>query len=57
MVLLAREINDSMPNHILQTVRSLLKNVGDPTLTVLGVAYKGNVDDARETPALKFIRF
>jgi len=25
-------------------------------ITVLGVAYKGNVDDTRETPALKFIK-
>ena len=56
MVLLAREINDSMPNYVLQTVRSLLKGIKDPVITVFGVAYKGNVDDTRETPALKFIK-
>jgi len=56
MILLAREINDSMPNYVLQIVRSLLKGVRDPVITVFGVAYKGNVDDTRETPALKFIR-
>ena len=56
MVMLAREINDFMPNYVLQMVRNLLKEIRDPTVTVFGVAYKGNVDDTRETPALKFIK-
>jgi len=56
MVSLAREINDSMPNNVIKIVRGLLEKVIDPTITVLGVAYKGNVDDTRETPALKFIK-
>ena len=56
MILLAREINDSMPNYVLQIVRNLLKDVKEPTITIFGVAYKGNVDDTRETPALKFIK-
>lgn len=56
LIPLAREINDSMPNYILQIVRSLLKGIKDPIITVFGVAYKGNVDDTRETPALKFIK-
>ena len=56
IVSLAREINDGMPNHVLQIVKGMLKGVDDPIITVLGVAYKGGVDDTRETPALKFIK-
>ena len=56
IIQLAREINDAMPNHVLQLVRSLLAGVKDPVITIFGVAYKGNVDDTRETPALKFIK-
>ena len=56
IVSLAREINNSMPNHILQSVKRMLKNVNDPVITIFGVAYKGGVDDTRETPALKFIK-
>ena len=56
IVSLAREINDGMPTHLLQIVKGMLKGVDDPLITVLGVAYKGEVDDTRETPALKFIK-
>ena len=57
IVSLAREINDGMPNHVLQIVKGMLKGVAaNPTITVFGVAYKGGVDDTRETPALKFIK-
>jgi UDP-N-acetyl-D-mannosaminuronic acid dehydrogenase len=55
IVNLAREINESMPRHVLRLVKEL--GIGaNGTITVLGVAYKGDVDDTRETPALKFIK-
>lgn len=56
LIPLAREINDQMPNYVLKKVKEMLLGLKDPTITVLGVAYKGNVDDTRETPALKFIK-
>ncbi|BAI62616.1 UDP-glucose/GDP-mannose dehydrogenase family protein [Methanocella paludicola SANAE] len=52
----AREINDSMPAYVLSKVKVMTENIRRPKITVFGVAYKGNVDDARETPALKFIK-
>lgn len=55
IILLAREINYSMPRHVLSLMKDLIGEIGNPSITVLGVAYKGNVDDTRETPALKFI--
>jgi UDP-N-acetyl-D-mannosaminuronic acid dehydrogenase len=55
IIALAREINDSMPAHVLGLVRELLKDTKEAIITVLGVAYKGDVDDSRETPALSFI--
>ena len=56
IVSLAREINDGMPNHVLQILKRLVDGIKDPVITVFGVAYKGGVDDTRETPALKFIK-
>jgi UDP-N-acetyl-D-mannosaminuronic acid dehydrogenase len=56
IVSLAREINNGMPNHILRIVKGMVMGVNNPIITVFGVAYKGGVDDTRETPALKFIK-
>jgi UDP-N-acetyl-D-mannosaminuronic acid dehydrogenase len=52
----SRDVNDNMPNIVLNMVKSIVKDVEHPIITVLGVAYKGNISDARETPAMKFIR-
>ncbi len=55
----SRQINDTMPNHVLLLIKKILKKntkAGPHVITILGVAYKGNVDDARETPAIKLIR-
>jgi UDP-N-acetyl-D-mannosaminuronic acid dehydrogenase len=55
MIKLAREINDSMPDFAVKKLIELLKGVENPVITILGVAYKANTDDYRETPALKII--
>lgn len=52
----ARDINDSMPNYVINEVKEMLRDVENPTITLLGVAYKGNVSDSRETPAHRIIK-
>ena len=56
---LASEINTEMPRHWVQKVQDALNNVGRAVkgsrILVLGVAYKKNVDDMRESPALDII--
>jgi UDP-N-acetyl-D-mannosaminuronic acid dehydrogenase len=56
IVTLAREINESMPAHVVKIARKILKEIENPTITILGLAYKGNVDDVRESPSFKIIR-
>jgi UDP-N-acetyl-D-mannosaminuronic acid dehydrogenase len=53
IVSLAREINDSMPMHVVNIIKDITKNIKNPTITLLGLSYKGNVDDTRESPSLK----
>ncbi|MEE3324026.1 MAG: UDP binding domain-containing protein, partial [Methanosphaera sp.] len=48
-----RLINDSMPDHVLNILSKF--NDGISTVSILGIAYKGNVDDVRETPSKKLI--
>lgn len=51
LIRLARTINDRMPRRVAALVRNRLGGVNHPKVTVLGVSYKGNVDDVRESPA------
>lgn len=51
----AREINESMPNVVVSQIQRLTATVAQPKIAVFGIAYKGNVGDWRESPALKII--
>lgn len=50
-VRLARAINDERPQIVAQQAVDLLTSVSGKKVGILGVAYKANVDDCRETPA------
>ncbi len=56
---LASEINTSMPHYWVQRVQDALNEVGKAVkgsrVLVVGVAYKKDVDDVRESPALDII--
>ena len=56
---LAGEINNNMPYHVLSAVGHALnrhkKAVNGARVLVLGVAYKKDIDDLRESPALTII--
>jgi UDP-N-acetyl-D-glucosamine dehydrogenase len=56
---LAGEINTSMPYYVVQKIIEALnengKSIKDAKILILGVAYKKDVDDVRESPSLKLI--
>ena len=56
---LAKEINTNMPRYWVQKVQDALNDAGKPLkgskVLVLGVAYKKDVSDVRESPALDII--
>ena len=57
---LAGEINTSMPLHMVDLVREGLnrkrKSISGSQILVIGVAYKKNVNDVRESPALDVMK-
>lgn len=56
---LAGEINTSMPQYVVQRVAEALNDAGKPVrgsrIAVLGVAYKRDIDDPRESPSFKLM--
>ncbi|MGO4928339.1 nucleotide sugar dehydrogenase [Fundicoccus sp. Sow4_F4] len=58
LILTARKINDSMPTHVLGRIRDIMRehNINDITkIGIYGLAYKENVDDTRESPAIQLL--
>jgi len=49
------EINRDMRRLVLQKVRGTLGSIEDRTIGVLGLAFKPNTDDLRESPAIEII--
>jgi UDP-N-acetyl-D-glucosamine dehydrogenase len=60
LIELAGDINDRMPDYVVEKVGDALndrgKSLRGSKILVLGVAYKSNVGDVRESPALKVIQ-
>ena len=57
IIKLARDTNNSMPGFVVENTGKILSKL-DPEaikISILGVAYKGNTDDARESPAFEII--
>ena len=57
----ARAVNDAKPLHVISLTRSWIqewhnKREQTPTVLVLGLTYKADVDDMRESPALMIAR-
>ena len=57
---LAGEVNTAMPEHVVASLAEALnqrkKCLQDSKVLILGVAYKNDVDDLRESPALRIIQ-
>ena len=52
LISLARDINNSMPEYVVDTTEKLLAKNNGKKITIFGLTYKGNVDDIRESPAM-----
>lgn len=57
---IARKINNSMPEYTVELLQDALNKIklslNGTTVGILGISYKANVDDLRESPVLKIIK-
>jgi UDP-N-acetyl-D-mannosaminuronic acid dehydrogenase len=52
LIALARTINDATPSHIVRIIESVVSHLDKPVVTLLGLSFKGNIDDWRGSPSL-----
>ena len=52
----AREVNDAKPHHVVEHVAKLARQFNAPKIGCLGLTYKADVDDLRESPSLEIVR-
>lgn len=52
----ARRVNDGKPRHIADKVLKAAQELKAPCIACLGLAYKADIDDLRESPAVEIVR-
>jgi UDP-N-acetyl-D-mannosaminuronic acid dehydrogenase len=52
----AREVNNSKPHHVIENVKRKAARFKEPVIACLGLAFKADVDDIRESPALEIVQ-
>ncbi|MAT42156.1 MAG: UDP-N-acetyl-D-mannosamine dehydrogenase [Anaerolineaceae bacterium] len=52
----ARQVNDSQPHFVVNKLETILNGLEGKTITVFGLAYKPDVDDLRESPAIEIVQ-
>jgi UDP-N-acetyl-D-mannosaminuronic acid dehydrogenase len=51
----AREVNDGKPDHVVAQAVEYARELPAPTIAALGLSYKADIDDLRESPALEIV--
>jgi UDP-N-acetyl-D-mannosaminuronic acid dehydrogenase len=51
----ARQVNDAKPHFVVEKVRAKAKRIKNPVIACLGLSYKPDVDDLRESPAVTIV--
>ena len=56
IIRMAREVNDSKPGWVIEQVTKLAERQVQPVIACMGLAYKPDVDDLRESPSIEAVK-
>lgn len=52
----AREVNDYKPDYVIDTIIAAARQFASPRIACLGLAFKADIDDLRESPSLGIVK-
>ncbi|MDM5187893.1 UDP-N-acetyl-D-mannosamine dehydrogenase [Bacillus sp. DX4.1] len=55
LIYTARIVNDNKMYHVVQKIREQAVKFSTPTIACFGLSFKANIDDLRESPAMKIV--
>ena len=55
IIRLSRETNEGMPEFVAGKIKSIVGEIKKTKITILGVTYKPNIDDMRESPIMELV--
>lgn len=56
IIKMARDVNDSKPAFVLDKVEKSIAEIEKPVVAALGIAFKADIDDLRESPSLNIVK-
>lgn len=56
LIKLARDVNDGKPEWVIEQVVKALEGKEKPVVAALGIAFKNDIDDLRESPSLEIVK-
>lgn len=52
----ARIVNDNKPDKVIEKIKQAARNFENPQIACLGLSFKANIDDLRESPSVEIVK-